>query len=73
MRRKPTEAIRLKCLQCCYGDYDKVKKCDKKECPLYEYRLKQKDRISLYNKEYYRTHRGKKKNILERFVDRVRR
>ena len=35
----PLKAIRLKCLDCCNGSYDEVKKCTIEKCPLFKYRF----------------------------------
>ena len=34
----PLKAIRAKCLDCCCGQYNEVKLCPSRECPLYPYR-----------------------------------
>lgn len=34
-----SKAIRLKCLDCCCGQYTEVKLCPCKDCPLWCYRL----------------------------------
>lgn len=40
MRSKitPLKSIRLKCLDCCGGQYSEVRNCDIQECPLYPFR-----------------------------------
>ncbi len=34
----PMKAIRAKCLDCCCGQYNEVKLCPIRDCPLYPYR-----------------------------------
>lgn len=35
----PLKAIRLKCIDCCNGNKNEVKKCPIKNCPLYIFKL----------------------------------
>lgn len=39
MEQSPLKAIRAKCLDCCCGQASEVKKCQIKQCPLWEYRF----------------------------------
>ena len=41
-KKTPTEAIRLKCLDCCNNSKNEVKLCPIVKCPLYSYRLGEK-------------------------------
>ena len=36
----PMKAIRVKCLDCCAGQYSEVKMCPCTTCPLYDFRLR---------------------------------
>jgi hypothetical protein len=38
-RPTPLKAIRLKCLDCCNGQYQEVRECSIKGCPCWLYRL----------------------------------
>lgn len=38
------KAIRAYCLGCCCDQMSEVRKCPKKDCPLYAYRLGHEDR-----------------------------
>lgn len=33
------KAIRLKCLDCCYGNSGEVRRCPATNCPLWRYRM----------------------------------
>ena len=35
--RTPLKAIRAKCFDCCCGQFQEIKLCTVKDCPLYEY------------------------------------
>ena len=35
----PINAIRAKCLDCCYDQREEVKLCPAKDCPLWPYRM----------------------------------
>lgn len=35
----PVQAIRAKCLDCCGGQRDEVRKCLISRCPLYQFRM----------------------------------
>lgn len=37
--KTPLQAIREKCLDCCYEAYAEIKACSSLDCPLWEFRL----------------------------------
>lgn len=38
-RLTPIKAIRAKCLDCCCKQFNEVRMCNIKKCPLYPYRM----------------------------------
>ena len=44
--RTPLKAIRAKCFDCCCGQFQEIKLCTVKDCPLYEYRMGKRPKSS---------------------------
>lgn len=42
----PMKAIRLKCLDCCCGQYKEIAGCNTKSCPLWIYRFSKRPKLS---------------------------
>ena len=68
MELTPLKAIKEKCLDCCCGDRNEVKKCTAEGCPLHFYRFgKNPNRKMNYTDEQRkeigkRLHKNKEKN-----------
>lgn len=42
-----SKAIRLKCLDCCCGQFAEVRMCSATECPLWRYRMGREEKDEL--------------------------
>lgn len=65
----PMEAIRAKCLDCCYDNAYEVRMCSCKKCPLYDFRFGKNPNIKLSEAERKRRSEQAKKSAL--FAEKV--
>lgn len=55
-RLLPVQAIKYKCLDCCCYQYNEIKLCEDKTCPLWRYRTGKEERDAFYEQ----SHQGRK-------------
>lgn len=60
----PMEAIRAKCLDCCYDSAYEVRMCGCKDCPLYDFRFGKNPNIKLSEAERKRRSEQAKNSAL---------